>query len=86
MPPKSVKKPGAGGDMTFVHTTGAKSEPKSVPPITEEQIIALNEQAQEIISKEPDEIRHAKDAAMRLAGSWGRCDFVSAACLPEWSR
>ena len=75
MPPKSVKKPGAGGDMTFVHTTGAKSEPKSVPPITEEQIIALNEQAQEIISKEPDEIRHAKDAAMRLAGQMGgdRC-------------
>ena len=86
MPPKSVKKPGAGGGgqpaeyggedagagMKFVRTTGANSEPKSVPPITKEQIIALNEQAQEIISKEPDEIRHAKADAMRLAREMGQ--------------
>lgn len=75
MPPKSVKKHGAGGDMTFVHTTGAKPEPKSVPPITEEQIIALNEKAREILSNESAEISRAKDAAMRLAGQMGgdRC-------------
>jgi hypothetical protein len=95
MPPKIVKKPGAGGgqpaecggasacagagaDMKFVKSMGAKTEPTSVPPITEAQIIALNEQAQEIISKEPDEIKHAKADAMRLAGQMGGDCYSSA--------
>jgi hypothetical protein len=101
MPPKIVKKPGAGGgqpaecggasacagagaDMKFVKSMGAKTEPTSVPPITEAQIIALNEQAQEIISKEPDEIKHAKAAAMRLAGQMrGECYSSADGIMPR---
>ena len=75
----------AGGDMKFVKITGAKSEPKSVPPITKEQIMVLEARTQEILSKELPEIKHAKDCAMRLVSLMGeeQCARDSASSIAD---